>query len=230
MIYIFCCFIGLFWTGYVHYFLYSFLYPRLFRGIANKHWFIRGTIQSAFDQTFHSALLYYPFFYCIKGCIYDGFNTESCKKSLDTYWNVNFWNDLKNLWTVWYPANLITFGFMPVHLRVPWIACVSFAWIVILSLVRGEKEKEKQQESIPNTDTDTNATQQLEKATEAETDLITIGHTGTEILDSQLVSNIHIAQMIEIEDKIDEIESPKRQLMSIEDVDYNVAHSNTMVH
>ena len=36
--------------------------------------------------------------------------------------------------------------------------------------------------------------------------------------------------MIEIEDKIDEIESPKRQLMSIEDVDYNVAHSNTMVH
>ena len=45
--------------------------------------------------------------------------------------------DWRNTWLVWIPGHAITYGICPVHLRMPWIACVSFGYLMILSLTRG---------------------------------------------------------------------------------------------
>ncbi len=46
------------------------------------------------------------------------------------------WDSLKALWSVWVPAQLINFAFVPRHLRVPYVAAVSFGWTVILSVMQ----------------------------------------------------------------------------------------------
>lgn len=46
------------------------------------------------------------------------------------------WDSLKALWSVWVPAQLVNFAFVPRHLRVPYVAAVSFGWTVILSVMQ----------------------------------------------------------------------------------------------
>lgn len=55
------------------------------------------------------------------------------------------WENLKALWAVWVPSQLINFSVVPLHLRVPFVAFVSFTWCVILSLMRGDLEPSKVQ-------------------------------------------------------------------------------------
>jgi hypothetical protein len=41
-------------------------------------------------------------------------------------------------WKLWVPMQAINFSIMPVHMRVPFAAGVSFVWSCILSALRGE--------------------------------------------------------------------------------------------
>jgi len=45
--------------------------------------------------------------------------------------------DLRNTWAVWFPGHMITFGVIPPHLRMPWVAALSFSYMVVLSMTRG---------------------------------------------------------------------------------------------
>ena len=36
------------------------------------------------------------------------------------------WDNCKALWTIWVPAQLVNFAFVPRHLRIPFGACFSF--------------------------------------------------------------------------------------------------------
>jgi predicted amino acid-binding ACT domain protein len=45
--------------------------------------------------------------------------------------------DLQALWKIWVPATLFNFAFMPMHLRIPFVAGVSLLWTCILSAMRG---------------------------------------------------------------------------------------------
>ena len=62
---------------------------------------------------------------------------------VDTYKN-NIVSDMKALWSVWIPAQCITFGIMPLHLRLPFIASVSFFWCCVLSFMHGEYQQNTQ--------------------------------------------------------------------------------------
>ena len=39
---------------------------------------------------------------------------------------------------VWIPAHCVTYGVVPPHLRMPWIAMLSFGYVSLLSATRGD--------------------------------------------------------------------------------------------
>ena len=56
---------------------------------------------------------------------------------------------------MWFPCHAVTYGLMPLHLRMPWVALVSFSYVGLLSFTRGDfdaivlAEEEKSPASAP---------------------------------------------------------------------------------
>ena len=64
---------------------------------------------------------------------YDSNDKFSIKKSLNrSYINYKetFWTDNAANMAIWVPAQMVTFGLLPPHLRLPWMSCVGFIWYV----------------------------------------------------------------------------------------------------
>ena len=40
---------------------------------------------------------------------------------------------------MWLPGHMVTYGLMPMHLRMVWIAAVSFGYLSLLSFTRGSR-------------------------------------------------------------------------------------------
>ena len=59
--------------------------------------------------------------------------------SLEQY-AANAKSDLIATWSIWIPAHVLTFGVIPSHLRMVWIAFVSFSYVCVLSAMRGAKQ------------------------------------------------------------------------------------------
>lgn len=57
-------------------------------------------------------------------------------QTLATY-RANLREDLVALWKVWVPGTILNFAFMPMHARIPFVACISLLWTCILSTMRG---------------------------------------------------------------------------------------------
>ena len=51
---------------------------------------------------------------------------------------------LTKYWSLWGPVQCLTFSVIPEHLRIVWIAFVSFFWLIIFSSIaaKGQKERE----------------------------------------------------------------------------------------
>eukprot|EP00471_Norrisiella_sphaerica_P006837 CAMPEP_0184480452 /NCGR_PEP_ID=MMETSP0113_2-20130426/1961_1 /TAXON_ID=91329 /ORGANISM="Norrisiella sphaerica, Strain BC52" /LENGTH=321 /DNA_ID=CAMNT_0026858947 /DNA_START=512 /DNA_END=1477 /DNA_ORIENTATION=- len=54
----------------------------------------------------------------------------------------NAFEDITTSWKIWMPAQLVNFGLMPLHLRVPFISIVSFGYCIVLSVMRGASDEE----------------------------------------------------------------------------------------
>ena len=50
----------------------------------------------------------------------------------------NIVSDMFNCWKLWVPCQALNFSIVPVHMRVPFAAGVSFVWSCILSALRGD--------------------------------------------------------------------------------------------
>jgi len=80
-------------------------------------------------------LLFFPVFYIIKESIQQ--QTFLAIKDAMRKYGENYWRDWRNSWIVWLPGHAITYGVMPMYLRIPWMACLSFFYMCILSVTRG---------------------------------------------------------------------------------------------
>ena len=84
-------------------------------------------------------LLFFPSFYTVKEALaspqLDA--AETVRGALGNYAK-NWKQDLRNTWMVWFPGHAVSFGLMPPHLRMPWVAGLSFAYLTVLSFTRGE--------------------------------------------------------------------------------------------
>lgn len=138
---------GFCYLGGVQYALYVPIFGRIFpnaakfsaKSLREKLKDGRGMLnvaaQTILDQCVHHPFMYFPVFYCTKELVTSGGNpnfTEAINK-----YRENMADDLKALWKLWVPCTVVNFAFMPMHLRIPFAAGVSFLWTCILSAMRG---------------------------------------------------------------------------------------------
>jgi len=85
----------------------------------------------------HHPLLYFPCFYALKEVVSGG----SVENGLRRYAK-NYREDLTALWKIWVPSTIINFSFMPMALRIPWVASTSLIWTCVISAMRGANDAE----------------------------------------------------------------------------------------
>ena len=93
-------------------------------------------VKTFIDQAIHHPFVYFPVFYGIKASV----SGKPMSYAVDKY-KSEIWTSVKTLWSVWVPLQLINFAFVPRHLRVPYVAGVSFGWTMILSVMQGKFDK-----------------------------------------------------------------------------------------
>lgn len=129
---LFCSF-GLGYLGCFQYFLYNKVFVRICAPITAVVGHKGSAVVKTFlDQFIHHPIGYFPVFYLLKG-VQEGRPLEL------TYikYKQDLWENCKALWTIWVPAQLVNFAFVPGHLRIPFVALVSFLWTIIISCMRG---------------------------------------------------------------------------------------------
>lgn len=137
---------GFVYLGGVQYTLYVPVFGRLFPGAATfaakplKHKLkdVKGMMQllaqTFLDQCVHHPLMYFPAFYCTKELVMA--QKPDLARVMSDY-RKNMKEDLLALWKIWVPATMVNFAFMPMHLRIPFVAGVSLLWTCVLSTMRG---------------------------------------------------------------------------------------------
>lgn len=127
---------GLMYLGGWQYVLFNKIFPKVEKIMLASKW--TSTSKSAtltfLDMGVHTPLMYFPAFYTIKN-IADGQGVDNIIKDYKT----NIKDDLATIWKLWIPAQMINFTYIPIHLRMPFITGVSFAWTIILSMTRGKQ-------------------------------------------------------------------------------------------
>jgi len=137
-------FYGLFYLGMVQFVLYAVLFPALFPGaaafadlpfaakLADRSGQQAVLCQVAIDQALHWPLLAIPAFHVFKG-FGERRSVLASLRSCGEVWL----SDVKACWAVWIPAGLVNFSCMPISLRVPFAALVSFGYTAFVSFRRG---------------------------------------------------------------------------------------------
>lgn len=124
-------FSGLYCGCFFHW-MYSVLFPRIWPVVAvaqrRPPWRVVLS-QVCLDNGFFSPCLYLPFFYVTDGAVC---RSEWPAASLSRYAS-EFKEVFGTLLSVWVPAGLVNFTFMPVWFRASFNSMVSFAYLVVLS-------------------------------------------------------------------------------------------------
>jgi len=100
--------------------LYNNVYTQMFGTCVRS-----GVFKTAFELLVHIPFVYFPSYYGFKSIIKNqNFLTE-------------YINDpspiVLQYWKVWGPSVFIIFNFVPLHLRITSVACMSFGWMIYLS-------------------------------------------------------------------------------------------------
>lgn len=117
------------YQGICQYYIYNVLFPLWF-GTGND--LTSVAIKVAFDMLVISPFLCLPIAYLTKSTIYGQSIREGFEKYVYDLKNNNLW---VTYCSIWLPVQCVTFGLVPEHLRIPFIALVSFFWLIILSTI-----------------------------------------------------------------------------------------------
>ncbi len=117
------------YQGMAQYYIYNILFPTWFGNGSDL--FTVGT-QVLFDLGVVTPFLCLPVAYLVKSAIYGLEPIEGLKKYVNDVQNKGL---LLKYYRIWFPAQCLTFGVVPEHLRIVFIAFISFFWLIILSSV-----------------------------------------------------------------------------------------------
>lgn len=136
---------GIFVGAMCHY-EYDVIFPLLF---GNDHSLWTSMREVLFDVFVSGPLLWLPPAYLIKAVMYD----YPLQEGLQKYANDVMKNGLLlKYWAVWLPAQSISFTVVPDHLRIVFMASVSFFWFILFSTVASATS-----DSAPSDDGNANA-------------------------------------------------------------------------
>lgn len=123
------------YQGMAQQYIYNYLFPSWF-GAGNDIATVLTKV--SFDLIFVSPLICIPIAYLVKSTIYG----QNWKEGIEKYiYDLRHKNLLLTYYAIWFPAGLCSFGLVPDHLRIAFIAFVSFFWLIILSTI-SSSEKE----------------------------------------------------------------------------------------
>lgn len=124
---------GALYQGVAQEFIYNHLYPRWF-GVGKD--VITVASKVLFDLLLQTTLITLPMAYLIKGIIFQYSAKEAMRRYKDDILNHGL---LTKYATLWGPVQCLTFGVVPEHWRVTFIACISFFWLIILSSIASRR-------------------------------------------------------------------------------------------
>jgi hypothetical protein len=134
------------WQGMFQQFLFTALYPLLFSGNNDNDSSSFQAIfeQVVFDTTIMGPMICLPIVYTIKNLFRTAnLSQETVMEALTSYYNhVTTKGLLTTYWSIWIPAQFATFGLVPSHLRVLFVAAVSFFWVTKLSAISALDQEE----------------------------------------------------------------------------------------
>ena len=119
---------GIFIGALCHY-EYDVLFPILF---GTEHNLVTSIKEVLFDNFVTAPIVWLPPAYFVKAVMYNYSLTEGLNRYINDITKNGL---LKKYWTVWLPAQSVSFTVVPDHLRVVFMACVSFFWFILFSTV-----------------------------------------------------------------------------------------------
>ena len=136
------------YIGLMSYLEYSYVFPSLFGYEKTIQILVEKVL---FDNFFVAPFIWLPPAYIIKAWVYSGDdsggiddnndNNDSTislilKEGYNKYMHDIMNNNLLTMyWTIWLPAQTISFSVVPDHLRVAFMASISFFWFILFSTV-----------------------------------------------------------------------------------------------
>lgn len=127
------------YQGCVQYYIFNELYPVWF-GEATD--FATIAIKVCFDQFVLTPFLCLPVCYLVKALVFK----YPLREGLARYVADAKRDLLTKYWVLWGPVQCVTFGVLPPQWRVPFIALMSFFWLLILSSITARQENEARQQ------------------------------------------------------------------------------------
>jgi Mpv17 / PMP22 family len=133
---------GLFYQGMVQYAIVNWFWERIFPGTKP-----RAVVSKICAMNLVSdPLLFMPTFYIFhQFMMTTGGGTGNAgaasvaatvQAALLSY-KANCVMDWRNSWMIWFPGHAVTYGVLPPHQRIPWMAFLSFFYMCVLSYTRG---------------------------------------------------------------------------------------------
>ena len=127
----FICYGGLY-QGCFQEYLYNHVFTQVF-GLDNRP--MTAFKKVSFDAVIISPFLCLPIAYIIKAIVFK----QALAKGLQRYvYDVTNNGLLTKKTLFWAPINLFTFTVVPEHMRITFVACFSFFWLILMSSIAGK--------------------------------------------------------------------------------------------
>jgi len=124
---------GFLYQGMVQYTIVNGVWEKLFPGTSKRA--IAAKICAM--NLLSDPILFMPTFYVFQQTMTSGTLTFATIKTALLAYKANCLIDWRNSWMVWFPGHAVTYGVMPKHKRIPWMAFLSFFYMCVLSMTRG---------------------------------------------------------------------------------------------
>ena len=138
-------------VGLMSHIEYSLVFPFLF---GTEKTATITTEKVFFDNLIAAPIMWLPPAYFIKAWIYgsdDGSSKGILAEGVEKYLvDVKDNNLLWKYWAIWFPAQSVSFSVVPDHLRVAFMASISFFWFILFSTVSSQGDA-KGASSAPST-------------------------------------------------------------------------------
>mmetsp|Transcript_48845 Transcript_48845/g.110851 ORF Transcript_48845/g.110851 Transcript_48845/m.110851 type:complete len:213 (-) Transcript_48845:128-766(-) len=129
---------GFLYQGVFQYYCMNKIFEKLYPGLSLAN----VTKKVIITNFVLDPVFFFPTFYTFREFLNTGsFTAQTVTDALGTYYQ-NFAVDWTNSWSVWFPGHAVTYGLMPTHLRMPWVAFSSFGYVGLLSWTRGSYAKQ----------------------------------------------------------------------------------------
>lgn len=135
------CYGGLY-QGCAQSLIYNNMFSALF-GVGTHHRTV--LMKVCFDMLIIQPILSLPIAYIIKAPIFGHSFSDSIRRYVQ---DVKYKKLLHKCWLVWAPAQIVSFTIIPPHLRISFMACVSFFWIILFSTMTSSSASSQTGNSI----------------------------------------------------------------------------------